>query len=45
MKTGWKFETCDGESGFKFKAKGGKKAIEALDLIMNKAEVDMKRDD
>lgn len=41
--TGWKFETCDGESGFEFKAEGGKKAIADLNRIMNEVEVDMKR--
>lgn len=45
MKTkenGWKFETCDGESGFEFNIKGGKKAVEELTSIMNRVENDMK---
>jgi len=40
--TGWKFETCDGEDWFEFKAKGGKKAIAELNRIMNQVEEGMK---
>lgn len=42
--TGWKFETCDGESGFELKAKGGSRAIADLERIMNNAEKRMKED-
>ena len=42
--TGWKFETCDGNAGFRFKASGGKKAIAALNQIMNDTEARMKED-
>lgn len=42
--TGCKFETDDGESGFKFKATGGSKAIAGLERIMNDVEARMKEE-